>query len=293
MNYKIRTDILPTYFQIGYPSINKGISVGKKNLLSSQPLAALHFHNCLEIGICLSGSGVTHIENRIYKFRRGDIQCVSANTPHMSVANGDAFCNWIWIFIDVPTLINSNAGTLSDTLLEISKAGFNGVFSPYEHPKLAHLIDLLSEVALDVKFSELYCSLLVGLILIESARIGDIDRGEKRLPISKKIKPALLYIRENYADPQVMSAEKIANACGMSVSYFRKLFKSEIGMTLPQYIAQTRLSHAVHLLQTTDKKIIQISTDVGFYEVTYFNKLFHDTFGMTPKEMQKKYRDSV
>lgn len=293
MKYKIRNEILPAYFQIGYFALNNGISVGKKNMLSSQPIAALHFHHCLEFGICLSGSGEAHIENRIYNFRQGDIQCVSANIPHMSVADDDSFCNWIWIFVDVPTLLNGEAGSISDTLLEISNSGFNGIFSPYEHPELARLINTLTEVSLDDEFSKLSISLLIGQILIESARIGNIDKGEKRLSISRKLKPALLYIRENYADPQIMSAEKIANACGMSVSYFRKLFKSEVGMTLPQYIAQTRLSHAVHLLQTTNKKIIQIANDVGFYEVTYFNKLFHDAFGMTPKEMQKKYQESI
>ena len=293
MKYKIRNEILPAYFQIGYFTLNNGVSVGKKNMLSSQPIAALHFHHCLEFGICLSGSGETHIENRIYKFRQGDMQCVSANIPHMSVADDDSFCNWIWIFVDVPTLLSNESGTISDTLLEISNSGFNGIFSPYEHPELARLINALTELSLDAEFSELYSSLLIGQILIESARIGDIDKGEKRLAISKKLKPALIYIRENYADPQLMSAEKIAGVCGMSVSYFRKLFKAEVGMTLPQYIAQTRLSHAVHLLQTTNKKIIQIANDVGFYEVTYFNKLFHDTFGITPKEMQKQYQASI
>ena len=211
----------------------------------------------------------------------------------MSVADDDTLCNWIWIFVDVPTLLSGETGSMSDTLLEISNSGFNGVFSPHEHPELARLINTLTEVSLNDEFSELYSSLLIGQILIESARRGDIDKGEKRLSISKKLKPALLYIRENYADPQIMSAEKIANVCGMSVSYFRKLFKAEIGMTLPQYIAQTRLSNAVHLLQSTNKKIIQIATEVGFYEVTYFNKLFHDAFGMTPKEMQKQYQKSV
>lgn len=293
MKYVIRNEILPVYFQIGYIYLNNGVSIGKKNMLSSQPIVALHFHHCLEFGICLSGSGEAHIENRIYQFKQGDIQCVSANTPHMSVAYENEPCSWIWIFVDVPALLSSEEGTISDTLLEIANSGFNGVFSPYEHPDLARLINSLAEVSLDDEFSELYSSLLIGQILIESARIGNIDKGEKRLAISKKIKPALIYIRDNYSNPQLMSAKNIASTCGMSVSHFRRLFKDDVGMSLPQYIAQTRLSHVAHLLQTTDKKIIQIASDVGFYEITYFNKLFHDTFGMSPREMRKRYQDTI
>lgn len=293
MEYQIRSEILPTYYQIGYLDIKNGISVGKKSVLSSKSIAALHFHHCLELGICLSGSGESHIENRIYKFRKGDIQCVTANTPHRSVANTGEVCNWIWIFIDVPALIESNKVIIADTLLDMSNSGFTGVFSPYEYPELARLISSLTEITLNDEYSDLYNFLIACQIIVEAARIGNVDKGEKRLSISKKLKPALVYIRENYSNPELMSAEKIAGVCGMSVSHFRRLFKADIGMTLPQYITQTRLSNAVHLLQTTDKKVIQIAMDVGFYEVTYFNKLFHSAFRMTPKEMQRKYQDQI
>ena len=287
MEYTTRTEILPTYFQIGYFSLNNGLSIGERAVLPVQPLSALHYHHCLELGICLSGTGEAHIENRIYKFQEGDIQCVNANIPHMSIADTGAPCNWIWLFVDIQKLLLNNRGKITDELLKISDIGFNGVFSPYEHPELARLINALTEISRDDGYSVLYNTLLVGQILIESARIGDIDKNSKKLPVSAKIKPALLYIRENYADSQLMTAEKIAASCNLSTSHFRSLFKTDIGMTLPQYINLTRLSAAVHLLQSTDKTISNIATDVGYNEVPYFTKAFKDEFGISPKEMRK------
>lgn len=287
MEYTTRTEILPTYFQIGYFSLNNGLSIGERAVLPVQPLSALHYHHCLELGICLSGTGEAHIENRIYKFQEGDIQCVNANIPHMSIADTGAPCNWIWLFVDIQKLLLNNRGKITDELLKISDMGFNGVFSPYEHPELARLINALTEISRDDGYSVLYNTLLVGQILIESARIGDIDKNSKKLPVSAKIKPALLYIRENYADSQLMTAEKIAASCNLSTSHFRSLFKTDIGMTLPQYINLTRLSAAVHLLQATDKTISNIATDVGYNEVPYFTKAFKDEFGISPKEMRK------
>ncbi|MBE6707560.1 MAG: helix-turn-helix domain-containing protein [Ruminococcaceae bacterium] len=287
MEYTTRTEILPTYFQIGYFSLNNGLSIGERAVLPVQPLSALHYHHCLELGICLSGTGEAHIENRIYKFQEGDIQCVNANIPHMSIADTGAPCNWIWLFVDIQKLLLNNRGKITDELLKISDMGFNGVFSPYEHPELARLINALTEISRDDGYSVLYNTLLVGQILIESARIGDIDKNSKKLPVSAKIKPALLYIRENYADSQLMTAEKIAASCNLSTSHFRSLFKTDIGMTLPQYINLTRLSAAVHLLQSTDKTISNIATDVGYNEVPYFTKAFKDEFGISPKEMRK------
>lgn len=287
MEYTTRTEILPTYFQIGYFSLNNGLSIGERAVLPVQPLSALHYHHCLELGICLSGTGEAHIENRIYKFQEGDIQCVNANIPHMSIADTGAPCNWIWLFVDIQKLLLNNRGKITDELLKISDVGFNGVFSPYEHPELARLINALTELSRDDGYSMLYNTLLIGQILIESARIGDIDKNSKKLPVSAKIKPALLYIRENYADSQLMTAEKIAASCNLSTSHFRSLFKTDIGMTLPQYINLTRLSAAVHLLQSTDKTISNIATDVGYNEVPYFTKAFKDEFGISPKEMRK------
>ena len=292
MEYTTRAEVLPTYYQVGYITLNNGLSVGERAMLPSQPITALHYHHCMEIGICLSGSGETHIENRIYKFKAGDIQCVSSNIPHMSVSDSGRPCNWIWLFVDVQKLLINNKGNITDELLNISDMGFNGVFSPYEHPELARLINFLAETSHNDKYSEIYNTMLIGQILIESARIGDIDKSIKRLPISKRLKPALIYIRENYADPQMMTADKIAGSCNLSTSHFRTLFKKDIGMTLPTYINLTRLSAAAHLIQNSDKSMATIATESGYSEIPYFNRVFQKEFGITPKEMRRQHRNN-
>ena len=175
-----------------------------------------------------------------------------------------------------------------DELLKVSAQSFNGVFSPHEHPRLFSRITDLLERPKEDAFTPLDNFLMVGQIMIEAARIGNIDKSKNRLPISEQIKPALVYIRENYANPDLMSAEQVASSCGLSVSHFRMLFKKDIGMTLPQYINQTRLSAANHLLETTDKKIIQVAEETGFNEVPYFNRVFRQMYGMTPKEMRQR-----
>ena len=290
MKYEIRNEILPTYFQIGYFSLQQGIAIGEPTPLYPFPISALHYHHCIELGICLSGSGETHIENRIYHFKRGDMQYISPNTPHLSKANEGEKCEWIWIFIDPKKISPYPEPVGFERLWDIASQGFNGVFAAHEHPRLfKHIHDLYESPAED-KYSDIDHFLIAGQILIESARIGNIDKSQSKLQISKQIKPALVYIRENYTDPQAMSAERIASHCGLSISHFRNLFKHDIGMTLPQYINQTKLSAAVHLLETTDKPITQIATEAGFYEVAYFNRVFQRIYGMTPK-MMRKYRN--
>ena len=288
MEYTTRNEILPVYFQIGYFSLRNGLSAGDIVPLDFQPISALHYHHCLEFGICCSGTGEMHIENRIYRFSAGDISCVGANVPHFSKADTNVESNWIWMFLDTMQLtLNENDGLLSQ-LKKISENGYNGVFHPQEHPKLATLIRHLKELSRSDSYSGLETAFLAGQILIESARIGDVDKSKIRLKLSEKLKPALLFIRNNYMDPQKMSEESIATSCGLSVSQFRKLFRQDVGISLPEYINNTRMSAAVYLLCNTDKKILTVALESGFYDISNFNKRFRKAFGITPKEMRNR-----
>ena len=65
-------------------------------------------------------------------------------------------------------------------------------------------------------------------------------------------------------------------------------------MTSVEYINNYRLERSAYLLSSTDKSIMEISMDVGFNSVSYFNKLFKIKYKLTPKEfrvIEKKKED--
>jgi len=68
--------------------------------------------------------------------------------------------------------------------------------------------------------------------------------------------------------------------------YLSKVFKSETGTTLTDYVYRQKLGKAATLLKQTDMRIYEIAARVG-YESTYFMKVFKKHFGITPQE----YRD--
>ena len=288
MEYTVRNAILPVYYQIGYHSLTNGLSVGDVAALDFQPISALHYHHCLEFGICCEGTGEMHIENRIYRFSPGDISYVGANVPHFSKADTGSESKWVWIFLDPLQQTLGREETLSTELKAIAEAGYNGVFHPKEHPRLSELILRLKNDLTPDAYSRLEITFLTGEILIESARIGNIDKSKIKLKLSDKLKPALLFIRNNYMNAQLMTEETIAASCGLSVSQFRKLFRQDVGISLPQYINNTRMSSAVYLLCNTDKQILNVALESGFENVSYFNKQFRKAFGITPRQMREK-----
>ena len=65
-----------------------------------------------------------------------------------------------------------------------------------------------------------------------------------------------------------------------------RFFKKHIGLTCIQYINNLRLEKSSILLTSTNNAIMDISLEVGFDNLSYFNKLFKRKYNLTPKEFR-------
>ena len=70
--------------------------------------------------------------------------------------------------------------------------------------------------------------------------------------------------------------------------HLNRSIKKHLGVTVTEYINSLRLEHAAKLLQTTDKKIVDIALESGFESVSYFNKIFKQKFLVTPHTYRNK-----
>ena len=96
------------------------------------------------------------------------------------------------------------------------------------------------------------------------------------------------YISNHYMDHN-RSVKSVSENVFLSVSYLCTYFKSETGVTLNQYITDYRIRKALNLLSSTNMKIIDVSSAVGYKDSNYFAKLFKKQTGMSPKEYKKKF----
>lgn len=71
-------------------------------------------------------------------------------------------------------------------------------------------------------------------------------------------------------------------------SYLCRRFRQYTGYTMTEYLNQIRLQQAAFQLQYTDNTILSICNNVGFSSVSYFNKIFKQTYGVSPKDFRKK-----
>lgn len=99
------------------------------------------------------------------------------------------------------------------------------------------------------------------------------------------LKPALLYIDENYKDKIYL--DNMAYLCNISPSYFSKIFKRETGENFSNYVNKVKVEHAKLILESSNDSINNISLDFGFDDCGYFIKVFKKICGETPASYRK------
>lgn len=84
-----------------------------------------------------------------------------------------------------------------------------------------------------------------------------------------------------------LSVKIIADKVFLHPVYLSKVYKSETGEGLGDYLIRIRMEKALYMLKHTNKKIYEITTELGYQNPQYFSKMFRKFYGMAPHE----YRD--
>lgn len=95
----------------------------------------------------------------------------------------------------------------------------------------------------------------------------------------------LYYIDHNYSAQ--LKLETIASLFGYNSSYLGKLFSQKMDQNFNSYLDVVRIKHSVELLDTTDLKVYEIATKVGYSNVNYFHHKFKKLKGISPVEYRK------
>lgn len=94
------------------------------------------------------------------------------------------------------------------------------------------------------------------------------------------------YITDNYGEKILI--KDICDRIGCSKSTLISSFKKEYGTTVTKYITDVRLNEARHMLSSGKMTVGEVADEVGFYDQSYFSKVFSAKFGFPPSEMLAK-----
>lgn len=103
-------------------------------------------------------------------------------------------------------------------------------------------------------------------------------------PVEKTIDEAKFYIRQNI--DKDINIKELAEQLNIGYSYFRKLFKTNTGLSPLQYCLDLKLMRAKEEILTSDKSIKEIGYNLGFESIHYFSRLFKKKMGYNPTELR-------
>ena len=101
----------------------------------------------------------------------------------------------------------------------------------------------------------------------------------------EKMKLILKFVENNYMEK--ITIEDVAKEVSLSQSHFMKYFKNTMGTSFVDYLNEYRLTMASRLLISSDSSILAIASEVGFENLSYFNRSFKKRYKKTPSEYRR------
>lgn len=243
-----------------------------------------HFHNCVELGYCKTGSGTLFVEDKVFPFQAGDFALIPENMAHKSQVDISE-SNWEYIYFD-PYLILRD--TLSVNVLNQLLTDLPTHFGVITEHSASELHILMQKIFSELHNREYYYQdalkglfLSLIMLLVRTEQLQHSVNSDFQWLYS-----AINHIRQNYC--QKLSIAQIAqDCCAMSESHFRKKFRETMHISPLDYINHLRIRIACQAVYKNEKPLNEIAQDVGFTTLSSFNRNFHALLGCSPSEWRR------
>ncbi|TPE47703.1 helix-turn-helix domain-containing protein [Amaricoccus solimangrovi] len=254
-----------------------------------------HYHPEYEIHLVTATSGTFYVGDFVGSFRPGQLIMTGPNLPQnwiSDIAPGEVVPLRSLVIQFPEAFIEEASAAMAEMealrpLLERSRRGliFDDETSARARPLMEALIEArgLRRLALFWEILDLLCQapgheVLASLSFeLDLTRFGDGG-----------INRALAHVREHLTE-QIEETE-LAAMVGQSQSAFSRAFKRHTGTTLVRYRNQLRIDLACQMLLThPETRVAQICYDVGFSNLSNFNRHFLRLKGMSPSEFRTTF----
>lgn len=143
------------------------------------------------------------------------------------------------------------------------------------------------ECSVDIAKCESYCRIIESYVrLLRLA--DDTDTTTSQNPVVADI---VSFIEENLCAS--ISIRTISELFHYNPKYIGRMFKQEMGCSIRAYIYDRRVKRAMLQLRESNAGITDIATQMGFDNVSYFNRCFRKITGMSPTEYRKAHDRDV
>jgi AraC-like DNA-binding protein len=261
----------------------------------------LHQHPEVQLTLILSSEGKVIVGDFIGTFKPGDIFLIGTNLPHVfrndrkyyedtnvkEAHSLTVFFEWQAFgekFLSLPELSN---------LHDFAKLSERGLL--LQEPLKSRVAQLIKQM-----FKKTGMDRLIVLL-----KIMDILSGNKTMePLAssgvynefdeldgKKLADIYRFTMNEYH--RKITLEEVASIAHMTTNSFCRYFKKRTRKSYVDFLTEIRIGQARKLLQRDHLSISQISLEVGFNNLSNFNRKFREVCSITPTEFRKLQENKV
>lgn len=260
-----------------------------------------HYHPEFEIIFVEKSYGIRLMGNHIGNFSDGDLMFISPDLPHVWKNDQAFYQNNKEFFVDV-YVIQFREDALGEGFFDLPEfvsikklflIGQRGMLvKGNSHTKIATLIKSvynssgIDRLTLFLKTLEILSTTSDYELLSAVGYAKSITNTD-----TERINKVISYLMENYT--QEIKLDTIADLVNLNQSSFCRYFKNKTHKTCSQFLNEIRIAHACKLLVISNLTISEICYEIGYNNISHFNRQFKLNTGLTAKVYAKKYMVNI
>ena len=259
-----------------------------------------HYHNNYEISFITEGSGKRIVADSIEEFQPGDLVFIGRNLPHVWIADKEARTpsnrTLEMVFLQFTSEV------LCPQLLKLPEFRYVSKALSYSERGIHIVGETLNEVSaimLQLPYLKSFDRMLHFFRMMDL-----IGRSETNIQLAskeylkvrfttgnKRIATIHEYLMNHYRDQ--VDLKQLAELISMAEGSLCRFFKSQMGITLFEYLNRIKVEFACKLLMDNDLSILEVCLDSGFNNLSHFNRQFKKTMDIPPSEYRKRLRGVI
>ena len=96
----------------------------------------------------------------------------------------------------------------------------------------------------------------------------------------ERVEQVIFLLKQNLVEPP--SLEALGKKIGCSHFYLSRIFSTQTGQTITQYLRRLRMEKAATLLKSREYNVTEVALEVGYNSLSHFSAAFQETFGCCP-----------
>lgn len=281
-----------------FESADFPFSAGPYLVREDEPIQP-HTHDFTELAYIAEGRGRHGYNGQLSAISAGDVFVIEPGIEHSyEVERGSSLLVYNVLF--VPALLRSELETLSAVTPFVDffyvEPFVRGMTRFQSHLKLLphdqlEMKTLLDHIVMEFQQKKLGYRIVTKTRLIElfvflsRCYAGSLSGTRAARADESMLLHICEFIERHYAEPLTLA--QVSRMCGLSPSAFSAKFKQHTGRTFIEYRNGVRLQQAMKRIAESDRKMLDIAQDVGFDDLSFFNKLFKQHTGLSPGDYRR------